>query len=390
MSLSSANESLKREIRPAAMRDANDPPRFSQLVEAAKNVFLDELREFFDQQRSAGRISEVPTLEKYSAPQGRADNDDPYETAINLIRTFPDLLQNLPLVAITSASANERKPSFTGNFVSHVQAPCRVTGQAAEPYLGLFPGGALETLTIETEDKLGNPRVSSFSFSAGMFADPSSITVREFACAINNQSLYVEAHRIERKLTNVYEEPILQISVGGPRGHVRPNHITVLGGTAPLLSALGLTIGQTDNSDNPERPAGNRYMIAADMSIGFDIGAESDNERTELTDLMWNFGALHFDKRQHTILGRGFFDERYPLENTQIIIKGSMSSSGEADVPRPEGDVEDKIYVNRFTLPVTVLSYVDRLITDPVIPSVLNFVDVTNSAEGAINVPFRT
>lgn len=382
-------DDLQKVFRPVAWKDQDDTPKFSQLVEAAKNTFVQELRDFFDQKRAEGFLAEVPTIEKYAAPQVRTDQDDPYETAVNLIRAFPDIEQQLPLVAVTTASGAERKPSFTGNFVAHTQYPCRIRGTKGGPYTGLFSGNVTETLSIETEDKLGNPRISTWTFTRTMFADDTSITVEEMAAAINSQVLFAEANVVRDKLDTPNEEDVLELAVGGPKGHIRPNHITVLGSSsAAMLTALGLTVGQTDNSDNPERPAMNRYMVSVELTVGFDVGAESDNVRTELTDLMLNFGTLHFDRRNWVLYGRGVFDERFVLEHMQIIIKSSFGMSGEADIPRPDGDQMDKIYVNRFTMPVTVNFYVDRKI-QPVVPSVPTYIDVTHSAE-ALNVPLRS
>ena len=44
--------------------------------------------------------------------------------------------------------------------------------------------------------------------------------------------------------------------------------------------------------------------------------------------------------------------------------------SGEADIPRPDGEKEDKIFANRFNIPVVVFDYVDRIIPSNLIPPV--------------------
>jgi hypothetical protein len=375
---------LKHDARVAAYRDAKDHPTWTQHIEAAKNIFVAELRAFFDERRVAGDLVEMPTIQKYTAllAAGRDGKFDPYETAVHLIRSFPDLEQALPLVAVTTAPGQDKRVGLGNSFVAHTQIPCRVRGSKVSPFTGLFPAGATEILRLETEDPAGEPIVSELTFTRGMFADYTAVTLDELVRAVNAQALYVRGKKVSVPATPGQKD-VLEIHVGGPKGHIRPNHVTVLAGTTQaLLDATGLAIGQTDNSDNPDRPVMNRHGRFTEISVAFDVGADDDNARTELSDLVAHFLSVHLEKRAYTLYGRGVFDERYPLEHVQIVLKGPMSISGESDVPRPEGDSLSKIYVNRFSMPVSIRSYVDRRIT-PRIPSVLSIDDVSDTGQAA-------
>ena len=99
-----------------------------------------------------------------------------------------------------------------------------------------------------------------------------------------------------------------------------------------------------------------RYSCAVNMTINIDIGSEDENTRTELVDIV--LGLFQFYMRE-----RGW--EYNPPEDSedmfQIIFDKIVNVMGENEIPKPEGDVYDKIFVNRLSFNVTMIDYVDRL-----------------------------
>lgn len=99
-----------------------------------------------------------------------------------------------------------------------------------------------------------------------------------------------------------------------------------------------------------------RYSSVSEMTVNIDIGTDDENTRTELTDVI--IGLFQFYMRE-----RGW--EYTPPETEedlyQIIFDKVVSVTGESEIPRPESDQDDKIYVNRLSFNVMYVSYVDRL-----------------------------
>lgn len=82
--------------------DTKDPPRFGQPQELVKDVFVEELRKFFQNSYiSASRREELPTVEKYSY---FTDGNDQFTTGVEIVKKFPDIFEKLPLVAVSTNS----------------------------------------------------------------------------------------------------------------------------------------------------------------------------------------------------------------------------------------------------------------------------------------------
>jgi hypothetical protein len=124
------------------------------------------------------------------------------------------------------------------------------------------------------------------------------------------------------------------------------------------------TISLTDNSLNPARPPRHRFAYAADNQVQIDIIADDENERDELTDLVYSFFAFFLEQQYFTFWGRSFFDSAIPNEWYQIIMKSSARAGGETEIPR-EGDPNDKIYVSSIGIDVTTVMYLDREVLKP-------------------------
>lgn len=358
---------LKQNIPTLALKTTQDFAQF-QLVESVKDAFILELRNFFAQTTAAARYVETLNIEKYAIS---SLGTNPFENLITLIREYPDILQRLPLISVTKATGNRKPLGLTGAFVDHVQYSPRVRSSNPEPYdLSAFLGNVPPaTLTLTTRPDGRTDVASTLVFSSVFFPTPAAVTVQQIVNAIDVQALYARARAVTSGAS-----VLLEILAGGPAGSSEPqgpNRIEITGGTAALLVALGYLVGQNDDTSNPLRPPCNRYGSGASFSIGLDVGATSDNERTEITDLLTYFLNVFMSDRDYTFYGQHVFEEATPgatAERFFQIILGDWSMAGEADIPRPDGEKEDKIYANRFNIPITIFDYVDRIIPPGLIP----------------------
>ena len=69
--------------------DPNDRPRFGQLQETAKDVFVKELTDFFNYNLSDGlaKIGEMPNIQKFSFEDTSSSG---LETVVNIINAYGD------------------------------------------------------------------------------------------------------------------------------------------------------------------------------------------------------------------------------------------------------------------------------------------------------------
>lgn len=381
--------SLKRNAPTVALK-TTDNFKFSELVETVKDTFVRELRTYFSLPTiAAARFAETLNIEKYAIPPG----PDPTETLLTVMRVYPDFLQQLPLIAITQAGASRRPIGLTGAFVDHVQYPPRVRATVPEPYnlSALLNPTAPPRLAFQTRPD-GVTNVASTMLMASLFfPTPAAVSAQQLADAINLQALHARARAVTVggsvfleilaggpvQMTRPGQEPSGQRLYQGGIEPVTPNRIEILSAsTAGLLTALGFSVGQQDDSDNPLRPPCNRYGTSANFTVGMDVGATDDNERTEITDLLIYFLNLYWADRDFTFYGQHVFEEPTSGLHTeryfQVVLNGEWSMVAEADIPRPGGEQEDKIFVARFNIPVTVFDYVDRIIPANLIPPVFS------------------
>jgi hypothetical protein len=368
-------EDLTQRINvPTIPLDPNDPARFSQLTETAKDAFQEELTTFFNLQGTyfQNRKLEIPTIQKFEL--GFNPGASATETVARILLQHPDILEKLPLVAITTAAAQNLNLSIGTQYVDATQLPARVksTVTTGGPF-SLVDGDRIAFQTTPN----GKPQISTVLFKSQLFQDITNAQLIEVIAAANVQMLYATA----KSTSYSTPTPLLRFDAIGVLAKTYPNSITVLGppySTVNALTVLGFTPGQTSNSAS--LGPSNRYQIAANMTIGIDLGTESENERRELTDLVNYFFTLEVDKRRKTFLGRSIFDDEfqqipYPglpppaglQENYQITLLDKHSWSGEAELPRQSGSGEqqDLIYINRLNVPITIIDYVDRLLQAP-------------------------
>jgi hypothetical protein len=375
--------SLRRNI-PTLPLDPKDPGRFSQLTEVAKNAFVTELQRYFDYNQPYFNLRkmETPTIEKYNL--GFSEFESPIETWVKIIRQHPDTLEHMPLVAVTTSPGSNLKLGFNTQFVSAVQMPARVRATKTGPY-ALVDGDKIAFRTTPNNV----PTVSTVLFKSQLFSNIGQATIEEVLAALKAQVLYVSAD------VPKYTSPtdVLRVFAIGVLAQAYPNSITVLGppySTQNALDQLGFVAGQSDLSTS--RPPANRYQQAANLTIGIDIGAESENTRTEITDLLNNWLSLVMDERDFTFYGRTVFDDEFrqsdgSSENYQVVMLDRHSLAGESEVPRQggSGEAKDLIYVNRISIPITILDYVDRSVVSA--PQYLDQATIKNSPSDSDGLP---
>lgn len=327
-------------------------PRFGAITELVKDAFLLELRHFFNTAYTQSRIGELPRIDKYSVAIDVTT--DPLETAVSLIRSYPDITEDVPLIAVLATTGRNTRMSIGGHLTSLVVPTAKVVGSLAGPYT--LTDGMTIILTSQPDGRVASLRTSTFSLPAFMFANVSAATLDEVITAINLQALYVQA--VKETVGGV---DYLALQAGGPHGTQFPNKITITGGTA--LSAFGFSISQTDQNYGSGKKAYYRHHLASELTVAVEVVAESENVRTELTDLLYDFVTYTLADRMYTLYGRSTYDSTILDETYQIIIRDNdISLSGEQETPRL-GDNRDKLYINRLSIPVLAIQFSDRTAT---------------------------
>jgi hypothetical protein len=337
----------EKKTEPTIPDDINDPSRFGQPTETTKDAFILEIRKFFNRQyQTSSIIEEIPTIRKYDISHN--PNETSQETAVNLIQKYPDINENLPLVAVLGVTGRNLPMGIGGQYVCVVRNPPIVEGSIQEPFV-LTVG---QTISFETIDKDGTTRISTTTLRGSRFTNIVQATAKEVIDEINFQSQYARGYMHNGKV---------QIGYGGPETNNINGTIKIVGGTA--LSALGFTVGQQQTYTDviPYH----RYHQATTIDIGMEVVAEDHNIRTELTDLIESFFAYFLDSRTFTFYGRSTFNQDITNEHYQVIINNSsLAMSGEQEIPRP-GDEKDKLYVNRVNVTVTTIQFSDKAVLVP-------------------------
>lgn len=337
---------------PTIPDNLSQPPRFGAITETVKDAFVLELRQYFETKYDRMRLGELPRIDKYSV-RG-AVSSDPLETAVSLIRSYPDLTEDLPAIAITSTTGRNLKLDISNKYISSIIDYAKVSGTTIGPRYALADGMDIELTSLPDGKTVQQSR---FVFKSFMFTNISQATIEEIVACINFQALYVTAY-VARSGT----DKMLGIKGGGPHANIFPNTVTITGGTA--LSVLGLTASQTNTNFGAGKQAYERYSTSAELTVGIEIFTPSENVRTDLTDLVYDFFTYVMQDRKFQFYGRSIFDETILNEVYQIILRDSeFSFGGDNEVPRP-GDKKDKIYISRLSIPVIAIQCSDRIITN--------------------------
>lgn len=350
-----ADEQFDRAFRPTVPDDAQDPPRFGQILETTKDAFVLELRNFFGQVQPTGRIAELPTIEKYQVSEG--SEFDPFLTGVEIVQEYPDILEHLPHIAVTAAGGQNQRMTVGVPFIATVQYPPEVTGSATGPFdLSTAPSAQEFTLRYRTQPFRNGEWVTSETIlRQSRFADWTTATAADVVRVINEQALYACAR--------LSPEGFIVIEAGGLRGRTRPNTIEILGSSTPgILTLLGFSAGQQDNSFNTARPPRHRYHMASSLNINIDVLASDVNVRRELADLVYSWATFWLARQFFEFQGRSTHDRTVtPEEWYQIIFHQETSVAGHQDNQRLQ-DGKDKVHMQRVTVPVTTIQYIDRAV----------------------------
>lgn len=352
-----SDELFDKRYRPTAPSDLHDPPRFGQPLETTKDAFVLGLRQFFNEQQVVGRLRELPTIEKYQA--GFEAGNDPFLTTVEIVQEFPDVLEKLPHISVTAASARNRRVTVGVPLIDQVQYPPRVEASATGPFdlstaTGVVPREYV--LRYRTQPERRGVWVESVvALRQSRFADWSQATVQDVVRVINEQALYAHAF--------VTPEGTVAMECGGRAGgDVRPNVIEILGTSTPgILNLLGFSSGQTDNVFNTARPPANRYHLASEVIVNVDVLSVDINTRREITDLIYGWAIFWLERDFFELQGRTWTDEdvNSPQEWWHITFHQEVSVGQFQVVDRPQSG-KDKTHVQRVTIPVTLYQYIDR------------------------------
>lgn len=351
-----ADELFDKQYRSTTPTDLTDPPRFAQVLETTADGFVLGLRTFFAQEQPAGRFDELPTVEKYIADQG--GDFDPFLTTVKITQEFPDILEQLPHLAVTAVGARNRRTTVGVPLIAQVQYPPRIEGSAGGPF-DLSTSTTVDgefILQYRTQPQRRGTWVDSqVVLRQSRFADWTQATLADVVRVINEQALYVTAFETP--------ESTIAIQCGGVGGgDARPNVIEITGANDPaLLPLLGLSAGQTDNSFNTARPVRNRYHMAAEVTVNVDVISTDPNTRRELTDLVYSWATFWMERDYYELQGRSWQDEdvNAPEEWYHIIFHQEVSAGAFQAVDRLT-DPKDKVHIQRVTIPVTTFQYIDR------------------------------
>lgn len=335
---------------PTEPDNTSQSPVFGGITDMVKDAFVLELRHFLNTSYEKLRPGELPRVDKYAVSGDILV--DPLETAVTLVRSHPDVVENLPTVAVMSTSGKNNKLSLSDTVTGFTIKPATVTGSTEGPY-ALTDG---DTLVISTNPSgKEDPVTSTYVFKTFMFDDIANATLDEVIQAINAQALYAVAFK-----SRAGNHTKLSIKAGGPWGKTFTNKITITGGTA--VAVLGFVPTQSDQNYGAGKVAYTRYHMAADLTVQLEVLAESENVRSELADLVYSFFVYVLNDRKFQFYGRSVYSDDILDEHYQIIIKDNeISFSGDSEIARP-GDQKDKIYVAKISIPVTAIQYSDRII----------------------------
>lgn len=348
-------DQLDNIFRAVAPDDRRDPPRFGQPTETVADLAVLSLREFFGTQQPVGRLSEAPTIEKYTIDD-TTDPFDAFETQVRIVQEFPDRLERLPHISVVTQSGRNRRMSIGRTVIAAVQdAPfVQSTKTVDDDYILPSPAGVLRYRTQPF-------RKGEWVESQIQFPNGTCLTASQIVDLVNKQTLYAQAQLVAGRI---------RLRTGGIAGGRRtPNAIEILNTSTPeLLIALGLVVGSVSSG----RQAANRYHQATEVTLGIDVLAPDPNTRREIVDLVYGWATFWLERSLFELHGRSWTDPTIPNEWDQVVLHQEVGLGGQQGVPRP-GDGKDKIHTQRITVPTTCLQYLDRTVDS------LNSEDVTEN-----------
>jgi len=368
----SINDPLNKGPVPTVPYNLNQPPQFSQATETVKDAFIIEIRNLLNRQYQVPNLlAQMPTVKKYDFSFNPAEKS--MKTMATIIRKMPDLIEQLPVIAVLSTTGKNRSTGIGGPYVEVVAAKTSVSTSNNTTF-ALADGMTLSFQTTTPTKVVNN---STITFFADKFLNIAQATPLEVANCINLFAAHANAQ--------VNLSMGVDLSYGGPLNKSITGDIKITGGTA--LTALGFTVGQQALYVNSQPY--HRYLQTTELTVSMEVGAEDDNTRTELTDLLWGWLNFLMQDKQFTFFGRTLFQPTpsapIPNEVYQVVIGPDASLNGETEVPRPNDD-KSKIFINRIDVPVVFMQYIDRQALVPGTTTPL-YLDASKVTQNLLTLP---
>lgn len=187
--------------------------------------------------------------------------------------------------------------------------------------------------------------------------------LRDYFGDLVNKNVITEKPIIERYglAAQSPKESFLQIVTAMPHEKQRIPTIAVMSapGTERKLG-IGRQVVATYHHPTDGRPMV-REMVGGDMIVVLEISSVDTNVRSDIVDLVMSFFTLYMEDTRFSFLGDTNPDKITGVNaNYQIILKAQASIQGETDMARPGGEQQGRIYLNRISVPIIFIDYVDR------------------------------
>jgi len=350
---------------PATVRPDGVPFGFAEPVETLKDVFAIEVANFF---KSRSKLDEIPNIEKFHFDDP-ADMEDEQAaqlaTWVHIIEQYPDFMQRVPLIAITTASGQQRKLGFGNQFVGVFWNVSLIKSGTFEPF------ALADELVLNFEV---DGVASTLTFDATQFLNINAVSAKDLSEYINWWSPELQATEYETTV-NGESRTGIALQPSNPNIPAVPTSIEILS-SGDLNTILGIASGT--KSDSRDDPPLHRFQYAMQMTLGLDVGAESENVRKQLVDILGSYLFFYLEERDFTFFGASNMEDANGVitpQRFQIIVGETIAKGGEAEVPRPDGDGTQKIFVDRYSVPVTMLQFLDRPQDGDDQGEVTNFID---------------
>lgn len=396
--------------------NTNDPPKFSQMTETLKDVFVKSLQDFFTQEFvDQDKITEIPNITTFES-----SSDNSYRSA-NFIRRHFGKNENLPQVVVYASSGNSKRLAFNNTFIDRIFPFPRLY---TSPGPFTFPDRA--ELRIRTKPKRRDKwQTTSIVIPAGdydaqelaaLFNEQSRLVTAEVS---NDERVYIypngELQKLQPRVIEVEEGNEIEVldqlglitfgngvisgfrpnatltSIGSfdevrddkqrliikdPRN--RNNNISTIikSATSDDLTFedkgfiseeytgqpvnVSFQVLQREDHLSKRIPPLNRYCHRRISNVVIQVLGKDEQTREELADIIMTYYEFYMQENFYTYWGRALDDldldhnERY-----QIVLSPNIQNSSEQELQRTN-DQKDKIYILQLTVPVEIMYYIDR------------------------------
>ena len=291
-------------------------------------------------------VGEVPTIEKYEITDTVADGST---VEVNIIQTYPDIKQKMPMIAINSMGSTQRLMGLGSQIVKVTSMKPQIVSSLYEPY-SLVNGMSF----ICTTDS----GVHKALFDTTMFKNINAALASEVAAFINLQIPSLNCFAYNDNTGNGNKLVIT----------TENDTDSILIGSGTCNSAIGISSGQSDSSLN--YPFQEIIAQAEDMTIVIDCVTGDKNQRKELMDILAAYFGVYIAETNvyqwvsdiNAVMNQ--LDDislNLPPTYTQIVFNKAFSRQPEGEIAI-DGSERDKIYYQSLSVPVLARQYMVRQI----------------------------